>query len=98
MILKEIKVELGDEFKSDSYLESGIFIIDYVNNKNIVIIDKKGSSVFLVGLYDVWGYVFEEVKDSVVEVKTGNITESFALKMLALSMANEETKNELLNK
>ena len=92
MNIEEVTTKTGEEYISDNYPKDGVFISTTIDS--LVIVNKKIHIVFGLGTSNDWKHIFEEETN----LKPNGLTESFALKMLATALGDEETKRQILNK
>jgi hypothetical protein len=91
--INEIKLKLEEAYMHDSYPKDGLYILDQykkgINDQLVLVANKR---VFVCGDWKTLEPLFPETKESTLEstleVKEGVISESFALKMLAISNGN----------
>jgi len=91
MELKKVKVDLSDTYNLSNYPSSGMFLNE--NDNNVYYVSKVSSWVLLLDSLDVFKVAvsIEEGGQYKENKKQGVISESFALKMLAI---NNGTKVE----
>lgn len=80
MELKEI--DTSNSFNADSYPDSGIF--HNLFDGNVIYVNKSNNLTFIIDTFDEFSRAIDTKPKELNKPKEGQVSESFALKMLAI--------------
>ena len=92
MEITKLKLEVVQLYIADSYPKSGFYYVNDENNVNSFLMVDKGLVSFIGN--DLPSFIEKETEEKLESLNTG-LSETFALKMLAIVTGGETVKKEL---
>lgn len=88
--MKKISLSVEEQFNQNNYPSEGVYHNTETNE--IVICNYRAGFVLFIGPYGLWNHIFESTVSGET-LSTGMVSESFALKALALLSVSSKLKD-----